>query len=376
MRGKGRWARYCKMSVLLLCVLVFTLILSGCWDKKELNQLALAQVIAIDYHDGQYQVTLELMIPVAENDTITGDNLWPMTGTGTSVGEAMQQIALMAPREIYLDHLDLVLLGEGLLSHSVAEGLEYLLHENVLRRRTRLLAVAGEAGKLLADGRDVAKMDIFYMDNLLKDQHRRVHGSDATINAYYLCSHNGPMEAMVIPRLVLEAENRLRLDGAALVQNDTLATWADHAWLSGYYWLVGGSEVMTLTYGGDDDANRARQIIVEIDKKPCSWQIVSEAPLQVQADLHGTIRIVSGYESWKDSTEADAVCRQIQAQVEAEALKQIQHTFAQSQAYGSDAYHLGRWLYGRHTALIRSDAWPEQFAALSVRFAIETAVEL
>ena len=105
---------------------------------------------------------------------------------------------------MYLDHLNLVLLGEGVLEHDVTEALDYLVKENVLRRRTQLLAVAGDAGSLLMDSTDLAKMDIFYIDNLLKDQRRRVHGSDAIINAYYLSVQNGLSETMVIPQLILE----------------------------------------------------------------------------------------------------------------------------------------------------------------------------
>ncbi|MBQ5707577.1 MAG: hypothetical protein IIV69_04815, partial [Peptococcaceae bacterium] len=209
----GMWLR---IMPLIMITLLFC---NGCWDKKELNQLALAQVIAIDYKDGQYQATLQLIIPGADQETVNSENLWTMTGTGTSVGETMQQIALAAPRELYLDHLNLVLLGEGVLEHDVTEALDYLVKENVLRRRTQLLAVAGDAGSLLMDSTDLAKMDIFYIDNLLKDQRRRVHGSDAIINAYYLSVQNGLSETMVIPQLILEPKTELRLDGAALVQN-------------------------------------------------------------------------------------------------------------------------------------------------------------
>ncbi len=357
------WLRIMPLIVLTL------LFCNGCWDKKELNQLALAQVIAIDYVDHQYQTTLQLIIPSADHETVTSENLWAMTGRGNSVGETMQQIALAAPRELYLDHLDLVLLGEGVLRHDVAEALDYLLKENVLRRRTQLLAVEGEAGALLSDSMELAKMDIFYIDNLLKDQRRRVHNSEAIINAYDLSNNNGLAETMVIPHLILEPKKELRLEGAALVQNGTLVRWADKDWLAGYYWAVGGSEIMTI-------ADERGPIVVELQQKKCKWERQSEDPLVITATMRATIKIISGYDHWKDRAEADTVIRRIQAQVEAEALQQIHNTFQQAQADGTDSFHLGRWLYAWHPALVDVVAWPSQFSMLPIVFEMDTSIEV
>ena len=359
----GAWLRIVPLVIMTL------LFCNGCWDKKELNQLALAQVIAIDYSDGLYQSTLQLIIPSADKETVTSENLWTMTGTGVSVGETMQQIALAAPRELYLDHLDLVLLGDGVLCHDVGQALEYLVKENVLRRRTQLLAVEGDAGTLLSNSTELAKMDIFYMDNLLKDQRRRVHSSDAIINAYYMSENNGLAETMVIPHLILEPKKELRLEGAALVQNGKVTRWADKDWVSGYYWLVGGSGIMTLS-----DENG--QIVVELDKKKCKWEIISEVPLTIKGTLRATIKIISGYDNWKDSAEADTITHRIQAGVETQALEQIQKTVAQAQQDGTDTFHLGRWLYAWHPNLVENNAWSEQFAALPIVLEMDTSIEV
>ena len=364
----GVWLKFIPL-------IVFTLLFcNGCWDKKELNQLALAQVAAIDYEDDSYQVTLQLIIPGADKETVTSDNLWAMSGSGSSVGEAMQQIALAAPREIYLDHLNLVLLGEGVLQHDVGQALEYLLKENVLRRRTRLLAAAGSAGTLLSDSAELSKMDIFYMDNLLKDQRRRVHGNDAIINAYYLSAYSGLSDALVIPHIILEQKKELRLEGAALVQDGKLIHWADKTWLSGYYWVMGGSEIMTLPSNADSPELQETPIVVELQKKPCKWEVVPESPLAVKATMKATIKIVSGYDTWKTGAEAETVCKQIQAQVEAKALQQITDTFYRAQLQRTDIFRLGRWLYAWHPDLIQSDRWPEQFSTLPITFTMDTSI--
>ena len=365
---ENRWRISC-LVLLMLCAGCCT----GCWDKKELNQLALAQVIAIDYQDGQYQVTLQLILPSAEQETVTGDNLWSMSGTGPSVGAALQQIALAAPRELYLDHLALVLLGEGVLEQSLEQGIDYLLKENVLRRRTYLLAVQGNAGTLLSQSAELAKMDIFYMDNLLQDQSRRVQGGNTTINDYYLASYNGVQEALVVPRIVLEPEVSLRLDGAALVQAGQLIAWVDRDWLEGYYWTSGGKEIITLQQAVSESEDKG-QIIVELQKEPCKWELASERPLSVTMHLRGKIKIVSGFDSWKDRADAETASEQIVRQVELHALEQIDGMLQVVQPLGADTVGLGRWLYGWHPQLVQENRWPKQFATLPIQYQVQLEI--
>ena len=363
---------------------------NGCWDKKELNQLALVQMMAIDYDAGNYQVTLQLILPSAEKETVTGDNLWAMTGEGASVGDAIQKISLAAPRELYLDHLDLVLLGEGLLEQNIEQGLDYLLKENVLRRRTSLLAVQGNAGALLSNSAELAKMDIFYIDNLLKDQSRRIYHSDAMINTYYLSVYNGIQDTFVIPRILLDGDKdvqNMRLEGAALIQGGKLAAWADREWMLGYYWVNGGKEILTLQHdelahteneagivGQGAAAKQHRQVVVELEKKKCRWELVSEDPLKMRVTMRSDIKIISGYDSWRDSKEADAICRQIQQLVEQKAMLQIQNSFSQAKHNQTDAFRLGRWLYAWHPYLIQEDRWPEQFATIPIEIRLDTNI--
>lgn len=155
----------------------------------------------MDYADGQYQLTVQLLMPNAIEDTVSSDSIWIIGGKGASVGDALEDLALRAPREIYLDHLDIVLLGEGLLQKGMEEGLEYMMQQSVLRRRTSLLAVEGLAGDVLQAKAELADVDIYYLKNLLRDQKRRVKGGETVLNDYYLTMQNGIDEGLVIPRV-------------------------------------------------------------------------------------------------------------------------------------------------------------------------------
>ncbi|MBH9787576.1 Ger(x)C family spore germination protein, partial [Clostridioides difficile] len=45
--------------ICLLCIL--TLLLSGCWSKRELNELAIVVALGIDKIDEEYEITVQIV---------------------------------------------------------------------------------------------------------------------------------------------------------------------------------------------------------------------------------------------------------------------------------------------------------------------------
>lgn len=53
--------RGCRVMIMLL--LLSSILLSGCWDRTEINDLAIVLATGVDYKDGQAQLTAQIFIP-------------------------------------------------------------------------------------------------------------------------------------------------------------------------------------------------------------------------------------------------------------------------------------------------------------------------
>lgn len=359
----------------LLFLFIFTAVFcSGCWDKKEFNRLALAQNIAIDYVDDEYQVTLQLIMSNASEESISGENMWVIDGKGDSVGAAIEQIALRAPRELYLGHLDVVLLGEGLLKNDMGQGLEYLLKQNVLRRRTKLLAVEGMAGDILQAEPKLADVDIFYLSNLLKDQSRLTKDRSAIVNDYYLTVCNDAQGAFIIPRVEMESEKVLRIHGSAVIQDQKLLRWVDAPWMHVYHWFSGGKEVVKLQGIGPDQDD----FTVEVLKSKCRWELLSKEPLRVRANLKGKLYIVENNKAIEEYTlqEIENLNQIVKQAMDEKIIKDVKKGLAEAQQEGTDAYRLGRWIHAWHPDLLEGKDWEKVFPEVEIEVSLETEIEL
>lgn len=341
---------------------------------KEFNQLALAQAIAVDYADEQYELTLQLIMPKASEEVVSGESLWIISGAGDSVGDALEEIALRAPREIYMDHLDIVLLGEGLLQNNIDSGLEYLLKQNVLRRRTNLLAVEGKAGEILQAKPELADVDIFYLANLLKDQNRRMKGNVTMINDYYLKAGNELAEVLVIPKVAAKGEKELELKGGALLQKGVLVDWVNQEWMTGYRWITGGKEMTTLPNAGPEKED----ITLEMQKSKCKWELLSAEPLRVRANMEGKLYVVENKTLTKNISlsEIEQLNQQVGQEAKKQLTKQIEDALQQAQQAEGDAFGLGEWLHAWYPDVIDVQNWPQQFREAEIEVNLETKIEL
>ncbi|QHW34099.1 Ger(x)C family spore germination protein [Paenibacillus rhizovicinus] len=101
---------------MLAGVLVVQGLLSGCWDSKELADEAFVTGIGVDYADGMFIVSLQLLdfaaIAKSESESPAPPNVWIGTGKGKSLHAAISSLAISAQVELSLEQLKVVVVRE------------------------------------------------------------------------------------------------------------------------------------------------------------------------------------------------------------------------------------------------------------------------
>ncbi|CAH0313506.1 Spore germination protein B3 [Peribacillus sp. Bi96] len=116
---------------MLIVLIVFLLFTTGCWNRRELNELAITLAIGLDItKNGQYLVTAQVVNPaeVAGKDS-GGTGLSPVIiyqATGKTVFEAFRKMTKESPRKIYPSHLRILVIGESLAREGIGKPLDLL----------------------------------------------------------------------------------------------------------------------------------------------------------------------------------------------------------------------------------------------------------
>ncbi|MEC0167315.1 Ger(x)C family spore germination protein [Paenibacillus graminis] len=119
------------LSILLLALLA-PLLLSGCWERRELNEMAFVLALGLDKAESGYRVTMQVVIPSAiSSQTVggSGGGGVPVVVSSFNVPtiyEADRKYSLLSSRSGYKGHIRALVIGEELARAGIAETLDVL----------------------------------------------------------------------------------------------------------------------------------------------------------------------------------------------------------------------------------------------------------
>lgn len=111
-----------KIIIIIIC-----LMLTGCFNYKELNNYAIVTGLSIDKSDNGYEVSALITNAIKENENKT--NISVVSGKGKSIYSAIKDINLKIPKELYLSHLNVIIISEEVAKDGMKPILDYLVRE-------------------------------------------------------------------------------------------------------------------------------------------------------------------------------------------------------------------------------------------------------
>lgn len=122
------------MKLIKILVLLLTLIsLTGCYNYKELNDSAIVSAMSIDLDEDnpeKYKVGVQIMnAKKKENNNVS--EIAFFEASGLSIYDALGSIVLSSPKQLYLGHMEVVVLGEKILKQkSPLDFLDFFMRDS------------------------------------------------------------------------------------------------------------------------------------------------------------------------------------------------------------------------------------------------------
>ena len=132
------------IKILTFIVIIFSL--TGCFDYKEINDYAVVSAISIDKSNKKnkkYTVGIQIMNAKKDEES-EASSIAFYKSDGDTIYEGLEQILLDLPKELYLGHNEVLILGEELLKkESALNFLDYFLRDSEVEKDS-LVIVAKE----------------------------------------------------------------------------------------------------------------------------------------------------------------------------------------------------------------------------------------
>ncbi|WP_374712305.1 Ger(x)C family spore germination protein [Symbiobacterium terraclitae] len=251
----------------VIALLILLPLLSGCWSRRELNDVALVIALGIDMVEPAiYEVTLAVAGPGAAGGgkEQQGNGSQPKTivvsERGRSFAGILRQIELHLPRRVNLTHTLLVVVGERLAEHGLGDTLDFILRAPEVRLQGMIMMARGSVRTLL---QTEPLMEALVSKSLTEIAQARV-GLEMRLWEFFSAlatDYRSPMLPVV--ELVessdaaqLGQKYLAHLGGAAVLRGDRVALYLDAQEVRAITWLRGhGREgVITVPCGEEPGA--------------------------------------------------------------------------------------------------------------------------
>jgi len=131
-----------------LIILVVPLLLTGCYNYQELNDLAITTGMSIDYDEEtkQFKVIAQVINPVKEDDAKSSNetSFINYESKGKSLREAIRTIILDSPKRLYGSQMQILILSENVLNEKLPDIIDFFIREPELRPEFKIIIAKDE----------------------------------------------------------------------------------------------------------------------------------------------------------------------------------------------------------------------------------------
>lgn len=116
----------------ILIIILTLLLCTGCFDYKEINDLAIINAIGVDYEDDEYIITLEIL-----NDQIDKDSSkitsYTKVGHGKNLTSAIENAADKLSKQLIFNHIKLMILSKSIIEEKLENIIDLFLRNTYFR---------------------------------------------------------------------------------------------------------------------------------------------------------------------------------------------------------------------------------------------------
>lgn len=129
----------------IIVILLSTFLLTGCYDYKELNTIAIVSATSIDYVENEYIIKAQVLNPQAPDKTVViGSPFIIYEGKGKTIQEAYRKVTASSSRLLYQNHLQLLLITENIKNDKLKDVIDFLARNPSVRTEFYVMQYKGD----------------------------------------------------------------------------------------------------------------------------------------------------------------------------------------------------------------------------------------
>lgn len=379
-----------RPALIVSTVLLLLTFATGCWNRRELNTLAIQLGTGIDKIGDQYQIAVQVVDPsevaAAKSAATVRSPVVMYKATASSLFEAYRTLTVSSPRKIYGSHIRVLIIGESLARTGIDKVLDLLSRDPELRTDYYIMIARGTsaenvlkiltplekipANKLFASldtsSKAWAPTTAFTLDQLISQM--VVEGQHPVLTGVVIKGDPKPGESQANVKQI-EPSAYLKLSGLAVFKGARLVGWLNRDESKGYNILMDNIKSTAANLTCPDGGT----IVLEIlrSKTKVKGEVANDEPaIHVQMKSEANIAEVN----CKIDLSDPMTIHNLEIQAAQKSIELMENSVKVMQTrYNSDIFGFGQVIYRSNPKYWskKSGDWDSLFRQLQVKYKAE-----
>lgn len=331
--------------------LVMLLCTTGCWNSKDIQNLAYVTAIGLDYENGHYIAYTQILnfSNVAKNENVNLGKpvpIWIGKGEGKTITESFSSIYATSQLRLFWGHVKVIICSERMLKRGISEAYDMMNRYREIRYNTLLYGTKEKLTDLLA------QKSLFNMSPLETVAYtpEQIYSQRSFILPVYgykvMEKLNEPSQPVLLPSLALNKETwredktkkpMFQVDGAFYFKNGAVSGWLSEDDLRGARWLQKKLQRSPINI---PDNNKPSAALIMGQPKHRIKPVINNGKVQYNITLS-----MKGYvDEMGDDISEDKMEEEAAKVIQ----KEVRDTYNKGVAQKSDVLHLEDTLYRNH----------------------------
>lgn len=250
--------------VVLSLLLIASLLVTGCWNRRELNDIVLVTSIGLDKgkHDDEYKATFQVINSgeVAGGGGGGGESpggkstpFITYSGTGKTLFEAIRKTSTKVPRQMFFAHVATIVVGESLAKEGIQELFDFFERSQETRITSDVFISRGTSAEhVVSTLTSLEKIPAQSLAGKMKVT-EKIWSENIRMNVFDVIDElSGEGNGLVISGVKVVGESKvgdpkdatrsynqtnLQVTGLALIKDGKLIRWLDSDESRGVSWI-------------------------------------------------------------------------------------------------------------------------------------------
>ncbi|WP_162297936.1 Ger(x)C family spore germination protein [Halalkalibacillus sediminis] len=370
---------FLKIPVVAICLIL----LAGCWNSRELDDLGIVVAAGIDKtDDGQYLLVNQVINPseIATDAPTTRPPVSTYTSTGPTIFEAFRNMAHQSPRKMYLPQLRLLVIGKDLAEEGIMPSLDLFFRDHEFRTGYYIsIAKDTDVETLLSTITAYEKIPankLMYSIEIVEESQGSSHG--ITIDELISQIRNKGQNPVIAGLLMegpedtgtnisnvenINAPTKITTDHLGVMKEDKLVGWLNEDASKGYNYILGNIKSSVVTHpctGG----TASIEVLRTKSNMDASFE-GGKPTVSIQLDLEGNVGEIN---CPIDLSKIETI-QKLNKEVEQEIKKNMEESIKIAQNdFESDIFGFGSLIHRKNPKYWKTveNDWDAQFKELDV----------